>query len=88
VAETRYEAVVRLLLEKGGDVEVKDKEGTTPLHLAAKNGHHAVVRLPLEKGPTSMRRAKSLVTRCGWLHTEGTMQSYCDHCSWNGGCRC
>ncbi|RYP70251.1 hypothetical protein DL771_005554 [Monosporascus sp. 5C6A] len=45
------EAVVRLLLEKGADLESKDKEfGQTPLSLAATNGHEVVVRLLLEKG--------------------------------------
>jgi len=37
--------VVRLLLEKGANIEA-----TTPLHTAAYNGHIGVVRLLLEKG--------------------------------------
>jgi ankyrin repeat protein len=44
-------AVVKLLLEKGAELEPKDDEyGVTPLWLAAANGHEAVVKLLLEKG--------------------------------------
>ena len=45
------EAVVKLLLEKGTELENKNKEyGQTPLSWAAENGHEAVVKLLLEKG--------------------------------------
>ena len=45
------EVVVRLLLEKGADVESKEgRYGGTPLSCAAGNGHEAVVKLLLEKG--------------------------------------
>jgi len=47
---TGHEAVVKLLLEKGADVESKDWYGWTPLWQAAENGHEAVVKLLLEKG--------------------------------------
>ncbi|RWA09407.1 hypothetical protein EKO27_g5694 [Xylaria grammica] len=46
-----HDAVVRLLLEKGPDLESKDNEyGQTPLLWAARNGHEAVVKLLVEKG--------------------------------------
>ena len=41
---------MKLLLEKGADVESKDRYGRTPLSWAAGNGHEAVVKLLLEKG--------------------------------------
>ena len=41
---------MKLLLEKGADVESKSNIGQTPLLLAAWNGHKAVVKLLLEKG--------------------------------------
>ena len=42
---------MKLLLEKGADVESKDRHyGRTPLSWAAENGHEAVVKLLLEKG--------------------------------------
>ena len=40
---------MKLLLEKGADVESKDRAGHTPLSRAARNGHEAVVKLLLEK---------------------------------------
>ena len=50
-AEYGREAVVKLLLEKGAELETKGKEyGRTPLLWAAGNGHEAVVKLLLEKG--------------------------------------
>jgi ankyrin repeat protein len=47
-----YEAVVKLLLEKGADAKSKDSRGQTPLSWAAKGGRRceAVVKLLLEKG--------------------------------------
>ncbi|EWY79535.1 hypothetical protein FOYG_17336 [Fusarium oxysporum NRRL 32931] len=46
-----HRVLVKLLLEKGADVESKDdKYGRTPLSWAARNGHVAVVKLLLEKG--------------------------------------
>ena len=45
------EAVVKLLLEKGAELETKDKSySRTPLSWAAEHGHEAVVKLLLEKG--------------------------------------
>ena len=42
---------MKLLLEKGAELESKDTEyGRTPLSWAAGNGHEAVVKLLLEKG--------------------------------------
>jgi ankyrin repeat protein len=40
--------VVKLLLEKGAELESKDKYGQTPLSWAAERGHEAVVKLLLE----------------------------------------
>ncbi|KAH0563336.1 hypothetical protein GP486_002098 [Trichoglossum hirsutum] len=48
--ENGHEAVVRLLLEKGADLESKSEYGWTSLMCAALNGHEAVTRLLLEKG--------------------------------------
>ncbi|KAI9892747.1 MAG: hypothetical protein M1814_001167 [Vezdaea aestivalis] len=45
-----HELIVRLLLEKGADIEAKDNSGKTALYWAARNGHETVVRLLLEEG--------------------------------------
>jgi ankyrin repeat protein len=50
-----HEAVVGLLLEKGADIEFKDRRyGQTPLLWAAEMGHEAVVKLLLEKGAENL----------------------------------
>jgi ankyrin repeat protein len=42
--------VVKLLLDKGAEIEAKDSRGQTLLLRAAENGHEAVVKLLLEYG--------------------------------------
>ena len=50
-AENGYKAVVKLLLEKGAELEAKDSfYSRTPLLYAAENGYEAVVKLLVEKG--------------------------------------
>jgi ankyrin repeat protein len=49
-AQEGHEAVVKLLLERGAQVEVTDRYGRTPLLWAIEKGHEAVVKLLLEKG--------------------------------------
>ncbi len=45
-----HDIVIKLLLEKGTGLELKDNYGQTPLSSAAENGHEMVVKLLLEKG--------------------------------------
>jgi Ankyrin repeats (many copies) len=54
-ASRGHEAVVRLLAEKGADVNRRGADGWTALDLAASRGHEAVVRLLAEKGATKSR---------------------------------
>jgi ankyrin repeat protein len=42
--------VVKLLLEKGAELETKDNFDQTPLSQAIEEGHEAVIKLLLEKG--------------------------------------
>ena len=41
---------MKLLLEKGAELEPKDIIGQTPLSSAVEGGHEAVVKLLVEKG--------------------------------------
>lgn len=62
-ASAGHEAVVRVLLAKGAQINVADHIiGVTPLHGAASAGHEAVVRLLSEKGATLSGVAKVLGT--------------------------
>ncbi|KAK4160704.1 ankyrin repeat-containing domain protein [Cladorrhinum sp. PSN259] len=49
-AESGYKVVVRLLLEKGANIEATDSNGRTALSWATLKGHEPVVRLLLEQG--------------------------------------
>ena len=44
-----HEAVVKVLLERGAELETKDRYKQTPLSYAAAHRHKAVVKLLLEK---------------------------------------
>ena len=57
-AQGGHKAVVQLLLEKGANVEAKNKYRETALHGAARGGHEAVVRLLLEKGADVEAKSK------------------------------
>ena len=55
-----YEAVVKLLLEKGAVLDAESfHSDQTPLSYAAGNGHEAVVKLLLEKGAAREARSSS-----------------------------
>jgi ankyrin repeat protein len=56
---------VKLLVEKGANVESKDKRGQTPLSWAAEFGYEAVVQLLVKKGLTWIPRVKKARRRCG-----------------------
>jgi ankyrin repeat protein len=49
--------VVKLLLEKGAELETKSEYSQTPLLYAASRGHKAVVKLLLEKGAAAGERS-------------------------------
>ncbi len=48
-ARIGHNATVQLLLEKGANLETKDRSGQTALHVAAGNSHKATVQLLLDK---------------------------------------
>src|ERR1039457_3059798 len=45
-----HREVVQLLLDRGADVNARDRDGKTALHGASRFGHREVVELLLEKG--------------------------------------
>jgi len=69
---------MRLLLDHGADVEARDENDLTPLHMAANNGQLAAARLLLERGaiisapsksgktPLIMQRRADIRTSCGF----------------------
>ena len=63
---------MKLLLEKGADVESKDQYGQTPLSWAAENGHEAVVKLLLEKGADVESKDRLARRRCRGRQRRGT----------------
>jgi len=60
---------LKLLIQRGGDVELADISGCTPLHVAARNGHLTCVkylvlqgadfRMKSKKGNTALAMAKA-----------------------------
>lgn len=57
-AKNGHDAVVRLLLEKGVDIDARDEGGRTALPIAAENGHEEVVRLLIDNGADINARDK------------------------------
>ncbi|KAI9148801.1 ankyrin repeat [Paramyrothecium foliicola] len=49
-AKTGHEAIAKLLLERGADVEAKNGSNVTPLWMAVEEGHEAVVKVLLDGG--------------------------------------
>ncbi|RMZ91406.1 hypothetical protein DV736_g1357, partial [Chaetothyriales sp. CBS 134916] len=66
-----HEVVVKLLLEKGAELDSKDEYGETPLSWAALQGHEVVVKLLLEKGAELDSKSKSGQTPLSWAAQGG-----------------
>ena len=62
--------VVRLLVEHGADVAALDKKGSSPLHLASKNGQAEVAQLLVEHGADATSQRKD-----GWTPLHLASQS-------------
>jgi hypothetical protein len=67
--------IVKLLLDKGADVNLTDKYGNTPLHLAASDGHIEIVKLLLEKGSdVNSKRRNDGTTPLYWAALNGHIE--------------
>ncbi|KAJ5662685.1 hypothetical protein N7462_011611 [Penicillium macrosclerotiorum] len=62
-AEHGYEALMRILLDVGADVDHKTKNGWTALQRASQRGHVAVVRLLLQAGADKETKRPPSLTR-------------------------
>ena len=66
--DTGHESVVKLLLERGAELETKDSEGQTLLLWAARNRHEGIVKLLLERGAEletkGKRRSDATIMGC------------------------
>ena len=60
--------MVKLLVERGADVNVKSQWGQTPLHYAAGEGHISMVKLLVELG-AEVGAKDFVVRRC--MHRRG-----------------
>ncbi|KIW24505.1 hypothetical protein, variant [Cladophialophora immunda] len=70
-AASGFVAVVKLLLEKEANLEVKDYNSRTPLSNAAYYGHETVVKLLLEKGADLEVQDKIGRTPLSWAACDG-----------------
>lgn len=57
-AERGNEAMIKFLIEQGGDPNAKDDIGWTPLHLAVEQGHQAIACRLLEAGGNLFARTE------------------------------
>lgn len=59
-AANNCQVIIRILLEEGANIAMKNVRGRTPLHLAAEKGHEGAVRLLMEHGAAADEAAEFL----------------------------
>ena len=67
--------IVKLLLEKGADVNKHNEGGETPLHYAAQHGHVRVVEILLEHGADVSAKGTGCGTPLQWAGRNGQIKA-------------
>ena len=70
-----HETIVRHLLKKGVNTNQQDKDGRTPLMIAAMKGYYNITKLLLQRALTSTIKIRRAELLSSVLHSMGT-------CSW------
>jgi ankyrin repeat protein len=70
-AQNGHKAMMRLLIDKGANIEAKDEDGRTPLWWAARKGHEAMVRLLIDKGANIQGKNTHGQTPLWWAARNG-----------------
>ncbi|KAJ4855513.1 ankyrin repeats (3 copies) domain-containing protein [Trichoderma breve] len=66
-----HHTIVKLLVEKGADLEAEDNNDRTPLSWAAEKGYEAIVKLLVENGADIKARDRYRQTPLSWAAEEG-----------------
>ncbi|CAH0045468.1 unnamed protein product [Clonostachys solani] len=74
-AEFGTTSMVELLLDRGGDIETKDKEDCTLLILAAKNGHEDTVKCLVERSAKIEEADELGRTALSWAAGDGNLET-------------
>src|SRR6266536_1817404 len=57
------ETLLRRLLKKGADLNAKNVDEWTPLHMSAQGGHEAVMRLPMRATPLLLGKRANIAAK-------------------------
>ena len=75
VSKKGYLEIVKLLIDSGADINVKDKKGRTALRYAVKNGHLEVVKYLIDKGADDLNEVLMRASRNGHLEVAEFLKS-------------
>lgn len=76
---SEHTGVVKLLLERGADVNAKGNGGMTPLYIAARNGNKELVQFLIERGANVTTRNDDGETPCDIAKSTGNRRTVFKH---------